>query len=36
MGFYLGTHIEYYKQSTLRYYYYDNQADPLAVSEERL
>jgi hypothetical protein len=36
IGFYLGTHIEYYKQSTLRYYYYDNQADPLAVSQERL
>jgi hypothetical protein len=35
-GFYLGAHIEYYKQSTLRYYYYDNQADPLAVSQERL
>lgn len=36
IGFYLGTHIEYYKQSTLRYYYYDNQGDPLAVSYERL
>lgn len=36
IGFYLGTHIEYYKQSTLRYYYFDNQADPLAVSQERL
>ena len=36
IGFYLGTHIEYYKQSTLRYYYYDNQANPLAVSQERL
>ena len=36
IGFYLGAHIEYYKQSTLRYYYYDNQADPLAVSQERL
>lgn len=36
IGFYLGAHIEYYKQSTLRYYYYDNQADPLAVSHERL
>ena len=35
-GFYLGTHIEYYKQSTLRYYYYDNQADPLAVNKQRL
>ena len=36
LGFYLGTHIEYYKQSMLRYYYYDNQADPLAVNHERL
>jgi hypothetical protein len=36
IGFYLGTHLEYYKQSTLRYYYYDNQANPLAVSHERL
>ncbi|MFT5839956.1 MAG: hypothetical protein ACI9UT_002467 [Flavobacteriales bacterium] len=36
IGFYLGTHIEYYKQSTLRYYYYDNLADPLAVNQERL
>jgi hypothetical protein len=36
IGFYLGAHVEYYKQSTLRYYYYDNQADPLAVSQERL
>lgn len=36
IGFYLGTHLEYYKQSALRYYYYDNQANPLAVSHERL
>lgn len=36
VGFYLGAHIEYYKQSTLRYYYYDNQANPLAVNEQRL
>ncbi|MFT7412705.1 MAG: hypothetical protein ACI9J4_001067 [Paraglaciecola sp.] len=36
LGFYLGAHIEYYKQSTLRYYYYDNQADPLALNQERL
>lgn len=36
IGFYLGAHIDYYKQSTLRYYYYDNQGDPLAVSHERL
>lgn len=36
IGFYLGAHVEYYKQSSLRYYYYDNQADPLEVSHERL
>ncbi|MDU0355823.1 hypothetical protein RS130_19765 [Paraglaciecola aquimarina] len=36
MGFYLGAHLDYYKQTNLRYYYYDNQADPLAVSNERL
>lgn len=36
IGFYLGAHIEYYKQSTARYYYYDNQANPLAVNHERL
>jgi hypothetical protein len=36
IGFYLGAHLEYYKQATLRYYYYDNQADPLAVNYERL
>jgi hypothetical protein len=36
IGFYLGAHVEYYKQSTLRYYFYDNQANPLAVSHERL
>jgi hypothetical protein len=36
VGFYVGAHIDYYKQSNLRYYYYDNQADPLAVNQERL
>lgn len=36
IGFYVGTHIEYYKQSTLRYYYYDNQANPLVVNHQRL
>ena len=36
IGFYLGAHVEYYKQSTLRYYYYDNQADPLEVNHQRL
>lgn len=32
MGFYLGAHLDYYKQSSARYYYYDNQGDPLAVN----
>lgn len=36
VGFYLGSHLEYYKQSTVRYYYYDNQANPLVVNEQRL
>ena len=36
VGFYLGAHVEYYRQSSLRYYYYDNQADPNAVNEDRL
>jgi hypothetical protein len=36
VGFYLGAHLDYYKQTNLRYYYYDNQADPLVVSHERL
>lgn len=35
-GFYLGAHIDYYRQSSLRYYYYDNQADPNVVNYERL
>lgn len=36
VGFYVGAHLSYFKQSTIRYYYYDNMADPLALSEERL
>ncbi|WP_233267289.1 hypothetical protein [Paraglaciecola sp. L3A3] len=36
VGFYIGAHLDYYNQTSLRYYYYDNQADPLAVSDERL
>jgi hypothetical protein len=35
-GYYLGLHLDYYKQSSLRYYYYDNRANPLAVNEQRL
>jgi hypothetical protein len=36
VGFYVGAHVDYYTQSNLRYYYYDNQADPMAVNAERL
>jgi hypothetical protein len=36
MGFYLGVHLDYFRQSTLRYYYYDNQANPNAVNSQRL
>ncbi|GAC13188.1 hypothetical protein [Aliiglaciecola lipolytica] len=35
-GFYLGAHLNYFNQSALRYYYYDNQADPLSVNRQRL
>ncbi|MEP1551187.1 MAG: hypothetical protein ABJJ44_14160 [Paraglaciecola sp.] len=35
-GFYLGAHLDYYRQSSFRYYYYDNQADPNVVNYERL
>ncbi|OUS31916.1 hypothetical protein A9Q99_02145 [Gammaproteobacteria bacterium 45_16_T64] len=31
-GFYVGGHWNYKRKSKLRYYYYDNQADPLRVS----
>ncbi|MEP0356732.1 hypothetical protein [Paraglaciecola sp.] len=36
LGFYLGAHLDYFKQSSLRYYFYDNQADPLVVNSQRL
>lgn len=36
LGFYVGAHLDYFKQSSLRYYYYDNRADPLALNEQRL
>lgn len=36
VGFYLGGHLRYLKTAELRYYYYDNQADPLAVNSDRL
>ncbi|MGJ8679630.1 hypothetical protein [Paraglaciecola sp.] len=36
VGYYLGTHIDYYQKTRFRYYFYDNQADPLALNEPRL
>ena len=36
IGYYLGLHIDYYKRSSLRCYFYDNQADPLAINDLRL
>ncbi|ALS99501.1 hypothetical protein [Lacimicrobium alkaliphilum] len=35
-GFYIGGHLDYFKKTRLRYYYYDNNADPLAVNHQRL
>ncbi len=32
-GYYLGAHWDYQRLSKVRYYYYDNQADPLDVSD---
>jgi hypothetical protein len=36
LGFYIGTHLNYFRQSSLRYYYFDNQADPNQVNQQRL
>lgn len=36
VGFYLGAHLRYLNQSSFRYYFYDNLADPLEVNEQRL
>ncbi|GAA0361762.1 hypothetical protein GCM10009092_27660 [Bowmanella denitrificans] len=35
-GYYAGVHLDYYQHSNLRYYYYDNNADPLAANDQRL
>ncbi len=35
-GAYAGAHLRYFRQSELRYYYYDNRANPDAVNDERL
>lgn len=36
IGFYVGAHANYYNKTALRYYYFDNLADPLEVNEQRL
>lgn len=35
-GFYIGAHLSYYQSTKIRYYYYDNNGDPLAVNTQRL
>lgn len=35
-GFYVGGHLDYFNKTRVRYYYYDNNADPLAVNDQRL
>jgi hypothetical protein len=36
LGYYLGVHLAYFKLTSLRYYYYDNQADPTEVNAQRI
>ncbi|MFC3122291.1 hypothetical protein [Agaribacter flavus] len=36
VGFYLGAHFKYLRKTDIRYYFYDNQADPNVVNEQRL
>ena len=36
IGVYAGMHISYLRQTNLRYYFYDNRANPLAVNKQRL
>ncbi|MBU3023471.1 hypothetical protein KO518_16855 [Aestuariibacter sp. A3R04] len=35
-GIYIGAHLDYQRQAKLRYYYYDNLANPNAVNHQRL
>ncbi len=35
-GFYLGLQARYFRKTEVRYYYYDNLADPTAVNQQRL
>ncbi|MDT0596028.1 hypothetical protein [Glaciecola petra] len=36
LGGYIGAHLKYFRTSEFRYYYYDNDADPLIVNNDRL
>lgn len=36
VGYYLGAHLNYYHSSKVRYYFYDNQANPNVVNSQRL
>lgn len=36
VGFYLGGHLAYQRQTEVRYYYYDNRANPLKIDPDRL
>lgn len=36
MGYYIGAHLAHKRTSELRYYYYDNNADPTKVDPDRL
>lgn len=36
IGFYLGGHLAYKRDTDLRYYYYDNRANPLIVDPDRI
>lgn len=36
VGFYTGAHVAYKRSTELRYYYYDNRADPLMLDADRI
>ena len=36
LGYYAGAHFTHHRTSELRYYYYDNRADPLIVDSDRI
>ena len=36
LGYYVGAHLAHQRKSELRYYYYNNRANPLAVASDRI